>query len=188
MSPRADAVRNRQKLLDAAMRLFAEHGIDVPLDRIAREAGVSIGTLYNNFPDRGALLDELLPERLAELERLARASADAADPWTGFSGFFEAMFAGQAHDRAANEAMSRGPIGDVDLMAECGRSGSAVRGVLDRAHDAGVVRKDFDHLDLAALMVAVASVIRATPGDDARWRRHLRFHFDGIRAGRGSDV
>ncbi|MGX9295805.1 TetR/AcrR family transcriptional regulator [Tsukamurella paurometabola] len=185
MSPRADAVRNRRKLLDAATRLFAEQGIDVPLDRIAKEAGVSIGTLYNNFPDRGALLDELLPERLAELERLARESAAEPDPWTGFAGFLEAMFAGQARDRAANEAMARGPLGDVDLMAECGRSGSAVRSVLDRAHAAGAVRADFDHQDLAALMVAVAAVIHATPGDDRRWRRHLRFQLDGVRARRG---
>ncbi|CAM3385754.1 TetR/AcrR family transcriptional regulator [Tsukamurella hominis] len=188
MAPRADAVRNRQKLLDAAMRLFAAHGIDVPLDRIAKEAGVSIGTLYNNFPDRGALLDELLPERLAELERLAGESAAESDPWTGFTGFLEAMFAGQATDRAANEAMARGPLGDVDLMAECGRSGSAVRSVLDRAHAAGVVRLDFDHEDLGALMVAVAAVIHATPGDDRRWRRHLGFQLDGVRARRGSDA
>lgn len=186
MSPRADAVRNRQKLLDAALRLFAEHGIDVPLDRIAKEAGVSIGTLYNHFADRGALLDAVLPERLAELERLAAESAHAADPWTGFSGFLEAMFASQAGDRAANEAMARGPLGDVDLMAECGRSGSAVRSVLDRAHEAGVVREDYAYDDLAALMVAVASVIRATPGDDLRWRRHLRFHLAGVRRDRGS--
>lgn len=188
MSPRADAVRNRQKLLDAAMRLFAEQGIDVPLDRIAKAAGVSIGTLYNNFPDRGALLDELLPERLAELERLAAVSAAEPDPWTGFAGFFEAMFAGQAGDRAANEAMSRGPLGDVDLMAECGRSGSAVRSVLDRAHAAGVVRTDFAYDDLAALMVAVAAVIHASPGDDRRWRRHLHFQLDGVRARRGSEA
>lgn len=188
MSPRADAVRNRQKLLDAALRLFAEQGIDVPLDRIARAAGVSIGTLYNNFADRGALLDAVLPERLAELERLAEESARATDPWAGFTGFLEAMFAGQARNRAVNEAMARGPLGDVDLMAECGRAGSAVRSVLDRAHETGVVRDDFAHDDLAALMVAVAAVIHATPDDDRRWRRHLRFQLDGLRARRGSDA
>ncbi|BDD82652.1 TetR family transcriptional regulator [Tsukamurella pulmonis] len=186
MAPRADAVRNRQKLLDAALALFAQEGIDVPLERIARAAGVSIGTLYNNFADRGALLDAVLPERLAELERLAAQSEDAPDPWTGFSGFLEAMFAGQARHRAANEAMARGPLGDVDLTAECGRSGSAVRSVLDRAHDAGVIRADFGYDDLAALMVAVAAVIEATRGDDRRWRRHLHLQLDGVRTVRGS--
>ena len=68
---RADAQRNRQQLMTAATELFTERGVDVPLDEIARRAGVSIGTLYNHFPNRGALLDAVLPDWAAALDRLA---------------------------------------------------------------------------------------------------------------------
>ena len=60
--------------MTAAAELFAERGVDVPLDEIARRAGVSIGTLYNHFPNRGALLDAVLPDWGAEVDRLAGAA------------------------------------------------------------------------------------------------------------------
>ncbi len=62
----------------------AAGGVDVPLEDIARRAGVSIGTLYNHFSNRGALLDAVLPERLAELDGLAGAALADPDPWGGF--------------------------------------------------------------------------------------------------------
>lgn len=181
MSPRADAVRNRQKLIDAARACFAEDGVDVPLDRIARRAGVSIGTLYNNFAARGELVDAVLPDRLAQLDALAAEAAAEPDDWAAFSGFLHALVAAQARDRTVNEAVARGSVGEVDLVAECGRAGSAVLAALARAHDAGVLRPDFVFDDLATLMEAVANVIALHPGDDDAWRRHLGFVLDGVR-------
>ena len=67
--------------MTAAAELFAERGVDVPLDEIARRAGVSIGTLYNHFPNRGALLDAVLPDWAAEVDRLAAATLADPDPW-----------------------------------------------------------------------------------------------------------
>ena len=64
----------------------------MPLDEIARRAGVSIGTLYNHFPNRGALLDAVLPERLAELDRLADKAMADPDPWQGFAEFLDGLF------------------------------------------------------------------------------------------------
>lgn len=186
MSPRADAVRNRQKLVDAARAEFGAHGVDVPLDRIADRAGVSIGTLYNHFTDRGALVDAVLPDRLAQLDALAAAADAEPDPWAAFAGFVDALLAAQARDRTVNEAVARGAVGEVDLVAECGRAGSAVLAVLDRAHATGVVRRDFGFDDLATLMVAIANVIALHPGDDTAWRRHLEFFLAGIRTPPGS--
>ncbi len=115
----------------AAAELFAERGVDVPLDEIARRAGVSIGTLYNHFPNRGALLDAVLPERLAEVDRLAEAALADPDPWQGFAGFLDGLFVMQARDRSMNEAIARSPVGSVDVAAECGRAGGVLDAVVD---------------------------------------------------------
>src|SRR5882757_7621688 len=108
---RADAVRNRDRLVSAAAELFAERGVDVPLEEIARHAGVSIGTLYNHFPNRGALVDAVLPERLAEFDRLSQSALADPDPWRGFTEFLDGVFVTQARDRAINDAISRSPVG-----------------------------------------------------------------------------
>jgi AcrR family transcriptional regulator len=179
---RADAVRNRDRLLAAAAELFGERGVDVPLDEVARSAGVSIGTLYNHFPNRGALLDAVLPERLAELDVLATAALADPDPWRGFTDFLDGMFAMQARDRAINDAISRTPVGEVDVAGECGRAGGVLDAVVLRARDAGVLRSDFVASDLATLVSAMSKVISMADGDGAVWRRHLGFVLDGLRA------
>jgi AcrR family transcriptional regulator len=179
---RADAVRNRQQLMTAAADLFAERGVDVPLDEIARRAGVSIGTLYNHFPNRGALLDAVLPERLAELDRLAEAALADPDPWQGFTGFLDGMLSMQARDRAINEAIARTAVGSVDVAAECGRAGGVLDSVVTQAKRAGVLRSDFEPDDMAVLVRALSNVIAMSDGDDAVWRRHLGFVLDGLRA------
>jgi AcrR family transcriptional regulator len=82
-------------------------GLDAPLDEIARRAGVSIGTLYNHFPSRQAFFDVIYAERFGALDRLAKESLAAKDPWAGFTGYVEGMFALQAQDRGLNESLAR---------------------------------------------------------------------------------
>jgi AcrR family transcriptional regulator len=179
---RADAVRNRDRLLSAAAELFGERGVDVPLDEVARRAGVSIGTLYNHFPNRGALLDAVLPGRLAEFDTLAGAALADPDPWHGFTTFLDGIFEMQARDRAINDAIARSPVGNVDVSAECGRAGGVLDAVAQHARDAGVLRPDFGPSDLATLVWAMSKVISMSGGDDGVWRRHLAFVLDGLRA------
>jgi AcrR family transcriptional regulator len=179
---RADAVRNRDRLVSTAAELFAERGVDVPLEEIARHAGVSIGTLYNHFPNRGALLDAVLPERLAEFDRLSQSALADPDPWRGFTEFLYGVFVMQARDRAINDAISRSPVGSVDVAAECGRAGGVLDAVTQCARDAGVLRPDFGSSDLGTLIWAMSKVISMSDGDDAVWRRHLGFVLDGLRA------
>jgi AcrR family transcriptional regulator len=179
---RADAVRNRDRLTAAAAALFAERGVDVPLDEVARRAGVSIGTLYNHFPNRGALLDAVLPDRLAAFDVLAQAAAADPDVWHGFVQFLDGVFVMQARDRAMNEAIARSPVGAVDVAAECGRAGGVLDAVAQRARDAGALRLDFGPADLATLVCAMSKVISMSGGDDAVWRRHLGFVLDGLRS------
>jgi AcrR family transcriptional regulator len=179
---RADARRNRERLMAAAGDLFAERGVDVPLDEVARRAGVSIGTLYNHFPNRGALLDAVLPDWAAEVDRLADAAMADPDPWRGFATFMDGLFDMQARDRSMNDAIARTPVGSVDVAAECGRGGGVVESVVRHARDAGVLRPDFGADDIATLVGAMSKVISMSNGDDAVWRRHLGFVLDGLRA------
>ncbi|HEX2286407.1 MAG TPA: helix-turn-helix domain-containing protein [Mycobacterium sp.] len=179
---RADALRNRDRLMAAAAELFAERGMDVPLEEIARRAGVSIGTLYNHFANRGALLDAVLPDWAAELDRLAEAALADPDPWHGFAGFLDGLFLIQARNRSMNEAIARTPVGPVDVVAECGRTGGVVDSVVRHARETGVLRRDFGSEDFATLVGAMSMVIALSNGDDAVWRRHLGFLLDGLRA------
>jgi AcrR family transcriptional regulator len=178
---RADAVRNRQQLMTAATELFAERGVDVPLDEIARRAGVSIGTLYNHFPNRGALLDAVLPDWGVEIDRLAEAALADPDAWRGFAGFMEGLFDIQARNPSMNDAIARTPVGPVDVASECGRAGGVLESVVNRAKATGVLRPDFGAADLATMIGAMSKVIAMSNGDDTVWRRYLGFMLDGLR-------
>ncbi len=179
---RADALRNRQQLMTAAAQLFTARGVDVPLEEIARRAGVSIGTLYNHFPNRGALLDAVLPDWIAEVDQLAEAAMAEPDPWRGFAAFMDGLFDLQARNPSMNDAIARAPVGPVDVASECGRTGGVLESVMDRAKEVGALRADFGAGDLATMIGAMSKVIAMSDGDDAVWRRHLGFVLDGLRA------
>ena len=169
-------------MMTAAAELFEERGVDVPLEEIAQRAGVSIGTLYNHFPNRGALLDAVLPDWVAEVDRLAETARAEPDPWRGFAGFLDGLFDIQARNRSMNDAIARTPGGPVDVGAECGRAGGVLDSVVNRARAAGVLRPDFGADDLATMIGAMSKVIAMANGDDTVWRRHLGFVLDGLRA------
>jgi AcrR family transcriptional regulator len=180
---RADAARNRSKLLTAATELFGEGGLDVPLEHIARRAGVSIGTLYAHFPTREALFDAIFPERLAALDEIAAKALADPDPWQGFVTFLEGMFALQGADRGLNDALAqRFPL-SPEVAAACRRGFRHAELIIKRAKDGGRLRPDFEPADLSTLVRAISQVIREPAGTapDA-WRRCLMFFLDGLRA------
>src|SRR5919106_3654759 len=86
---RADAARNRMRILDMARQAFAKRGLDAPLEQIARDAGLAIGTLYRHFPRRDDLIKAAFEAELEEYERLAQQARATDDPWLGFSSFLE---------------------------------------------------------------------------------------------------
>jgi AcrR family transcriptional regulator len=180
---RADAARNRDRLLTAASAAFAERGLDAPLEQVARRAGVSIGTLYNHFPTRDALLDAIFPERLADLDRMAEDALADPDPWDGFAGYVQTLFALQAQDRGLNDALTRSFPGAAGMEAACRRGLEQLERVAARAKGSGQLRADFTPGDLAPLVWGMAQVIResAEVAPDA-WRRCLAFFLDGLRA------
>lgn len=181
--PRRDAVVNRERLLAAAGQLFAERGLSVPLEEIARRSGVSIGTLYNHFPTREALFEAIYPERIAALDTLAEAALADPDPWSGFRSFLVRTFALQAADRGLNEVMTLRYPAAPQLTEACDRGYAQVGTIIERAQRAGVLRPDFTLPDLACLIWATSRVIAATAdaAPDA-WRRYVDLQLDGLRA------
>src|SRR5689334_18924121 len=121
---RRDAQERRDKLIAAAQREFAAQGADASLEKIARDAGVAIGTLYRHFPTR---LDLLMAAFRPRLQSFLDAAAEALamdDPWEGFVSYLENLFAVQAGDRGFNDFLSRRFPGNAeteqihDLMCE----------------------------------------------------------------------
>ena len=179
---RSDAARNRDKLLDAAIQVFGERGLDAPLEHIARRAGVSIGTLYAHFPAREAFFDAIFPPRLAGLDQIAAQALADPDPWDGFAGFAEALFGMLAADRGLSDAFAqRFPV-STEVTEACRRGFAHAEQIISRAHDSGQLRPDFQLADLVSLTWAISQVIRESAASAPHaWRRCLAFFLDGLR-------
>src|SRR5215217_6312007 len=105
---RADAERNRERILAAAAELYAERGLDVSLDDIAAAAGVGVGTVYRRFPDKDALIDALFEDKIDRAVELASNALEIEDPWEGLVTFMRGMCRMQAQDRGFRDALLLG--------------------------------------------------------------------------------
>ncbi|MFI6183756.1 TetR/AcrR family transcriptional regulator [Nonomuraea sp. NPDC051191] len=154
-----------------------------PLEHIARRAGVSIGTLYNHFPTREALLGAVLPQRLAALDEIITVALADPDPWAGFTGFLEGLFTLHAEDHSLNDALAESFSPATDMSQVCHRGFGDVERIIERAKVSGRLRADFGPQDLVTLIWAMSQVIRKSMGTDpGAWRRPLSFFLDGLRA------
>lgn len=176
---RADAVRNRAKVLDAARAAFAEHGAEAQIEDVARRAGVGVGTVYRHFPTKQALAEALVEERFDGTVSFVRALVnEEPDPWRALERCFEHCAGVHEQDRAWGAALAQmaggtmGPRGDQaqELLALSDR-------LLARARKAGVVRRDLKAADMPALFCGLASVVQA----GGPWRRYLDILLDGLR-------
>ena len=183
---RRDAQRNRDAIVAAARQLFCDHGLETPLEQIARQAGVGIATLYRRFPNRAALLDAVLTDNLHAHIDAAEQALTAGDPWEGFAAYLEASCRLQAADRGLNDVMGmRFPRATATEAAKA-RLFEVVGQLVDRAQQSGQLRADLTLEDLAFLNWANARIlpaVRAAGAPDA-WRRHLGVWLDGLRAER----
>ncbi|MGX1369385.1 AcrR family transcriptional regulator [Streptomyces canus] len=182
--PRADALRNRERIVTAAREMFTEFGPDVPLDEIARRAGVGNATVYRNFPDRDALVREVVcsvMDRTTEAAELALAETGDA---------FEALerFVHTAADERISAlcpmVQSTFDKNHPDLEAARVRCEELVVELMNRAKAAGQLRTDVDSGDL---MIVVAQLSRPPAGTacfqiDRFVHRHLQLFLDGLRA------
>ncbi|WP_255949831.1 TetR/AcrR family transcriptional regulator [Streptomyces odontomachi] len=179
---RQDAVRNRERLVLAAREVFGRHGLDVPLDRIAREAGVAIGTLYNRFPTRGALVDAALGPLAERAAEITERATQADDAWDGFACFMEQTCELLAEDRGYADVYRSRVAGTPIIDAAQQRIVTHKSAIVQRAKAAGVLRTDIEPSDLALLSWGIAAVVDATRGIAPNaWRRHLSILLDGLR-------
>jgi AcrR family transcriptional regulator len=179
---RADARRNRERILRAAREAFAAEGIAVPLDEIARRAGVGNATLYRRFPTRQDLIAAVFADRKATQVDLAERALENADPWSGFVGYLTAVCELQSTNRGLGELLVTVNFDADERIAQLrATSQRRARELIRRAQDTGALRADFDLPDLMLLLMANAGVIQRSAGPDA-WRRHLALLLDGLAA------
>jgi AcrR family transcriptional regulator len=181
---RADALRNRRRILEAAAEAFSEGGLDVGVAEIARRAGVGAGTLFRRFPTKEDLIFAIVEERTLELVAAGREALEEEDPALAFRAF---MFAGvemHVRDQGFFDAVvSR--INKEDRLRELRDEIVEIAGeLLERAQAAGKVRHDVEPHDLPLLMCAAAGA--AAPMHGALpdlWRRYVGLILDGLRPG-----
>jgi AcrR family transcriptional regulator len=180
---RADAANNRRRILDAARAVYAERGIDAPLDEIARRAAVGNATLYRRFPTRHSLIAAVFEDRLAEYARVAEEALRAPDPWAGFCGFTERVCEMQAADRGLSDVLTLTFLAARGADTQLERAYDAFAELVRRAQAAGQLRPDFVTEDFILLIMANAGVVRGTgAAAPAVLKRFVALILDGCRA------
>lgn len=193
--PRADALRNRERIVTAAREMFVEQGPEVPLDEVARRAGVGNATVYRHFADRGELVHHVVLSVTDRVTGLADGAIAAAEADPGAA--FEAL-RGFAHAAVDERIGALCPIlseavdpGHPDLHAARVRLEDAVEGLMARARAAGELRTD---IAVGDLMVALSQLTRPLPGAgclvdfDQFVHRHLQLFLDGLMAPARSEL
>jgi AcrR family transcriptional regulator len=179
---RADARRNRERVLDAAREQFAADGLDAQMDEIARAAGVGVGTVYRHFPTKESLLEALAQQRFDAKAQAAREALQIEDPWEGFVGFMTRATEITAGDLALSEAMGQLP-GLCREAAERAGLRELVAELVERAHASGQLRDDIQPEDIPSLVSGVGHAVHA--GDRGApalsWERYLEIMLAGLR-------
>jgi AcrR family transcriptional regulator len=184
---RADAERNRQRIVDAAADLFAERGLRVSLDEVADRAGVGVGTVYRRFPDREALIDALFQARVEEFIGIATEAAADPDPWAGLTRFIELGTEFHGRNRALKELMFSAPGGREWVDRVRARIRPLVGRMVKAAQEQDRLRPDLHTLDVPMITLMLASAMEFTGGVGTdSWRRLLGIVVDGLEARRES--
>src|SRR5215469_14963377 len=178
---RVDAERNRIALLDAARQVFAEQGLEAPLEEIALRAGVGIATLYRRFPTRGQLVAAALVDKIAQYAEAAEQALAIPDPWEGFASFVERICELQADDRGLSDLLSMTLPTDERIEQLRKIANQRVARLVARAKATGRLRREFVAEDLLVLLVANASVVHVTSQEAPEaWRRFVALMLDAF--------
>jgi AcrR family transcriptional regulator len=182
---RRDAERNRQRIIEVAREAFAEDGLAVTLDEIARRAGVGVGTVYRRFPDKEQLIDALFEERIGEMVAHAEASLRADDAWDGLVSFLEGATEAHAHDRGLKEVALSGVHGLGRVARARELMFPLVSRLVERAQKEGSLRPDVQATDMPLMQLMLGSLSECTRDVDPEvWRRYLGILTDGLRTSR----
>jgi len=178
---RADAERNRQRIVEAAKTLFAERGVDVAVEDIAAAAGVGIDTFYRRFPDRESLVEAVFVTKFERMIQAARDAHEIEDPWEAFKHFVVTVARMHATDRG---------LKDVVLSSDRGREKVAefraviqplAGALLERAKAAGALREDVGAYDIPMIHQAVSAIAEITRDVSPEYyERTLTLLVDGL--------
>jgi AcrR family transcriptional regulator len=177
---RADARRNRERIMSSGRELFARDGPEAQMDEIAARAGVGIGTVYRHFPTKEALLTAMVRDRFQEFAEIATVAEDTIDPRHALETVMRRSAEAVEGDMGFQLAM----MGSDELEWEGIEEQKAVLAaivtrIIRRAVDAGVVRDDVTFDDFGMVMCGITSTMYYKPGS-ADWRRHLAIVVQGL--------
>jgi AcrR family transcriptional regulator len=181
---RADARRNRERVLDAARECFARDGTEAQMDDVAACAGVGVGTVYRHFATKDVLMQALAADYFDQQANLVEGALEVEDPWQAFSGFLRSG----AELMATNRALAQIAADRPEVMKDAALAADAERGffgmaeaLIRRAQKAGELRADFELEDIPGIVCSLGA-LQICPGAYANWRRVLEIALDGLRA------
>lgn len=179
---RADAERNRQRILAAAAELFTERGLEPSLDDVARHAGVGVGTVYRRFPDKASLADALFDERIDALVALAEQAQAEPDAWAALVSFLERSGEMLVSNRGLRQILMFAAEGHDRGICARDRMRPAIESLIERAQADGQVRADLRPTDVPMIEFMVAAAAEyAWQVRPTVWRRYLALILDGLR-------
>ena len=185
---RADAERNREKLLDAASALVMEGQGELSLAAVAERAGVGIGTLYRHFHSRDALLAALYRNEVERLQAAAETLAKDLPPLEALKAWLDRYAALMMVKYGFADAMKSAMKSDAEIFTHSrGRLAAALSSLLDAAADAGMVRCDVEAEDILIAVAAQVSASLNGEGAEKRCRRLLGLTLDGLRFGAAAE-
>ena len=160
--PRADAQRNRERILEVAREVFTQSGGQINLDEVARQAGVGPGTLYRHFPTRGALLEEVYRSEVEKLAAAERKFGETMPPVEALRAWM-LLFVDYIATKQIIAPVLNALVGEASKVFECSgdRIIGAIRALVNRAIESGDIRPDLDPLDLLRALVGVSNVVSA---------------------------
>jgi AcrR family transcriptional regulator len=179
---RADAERNLRRVLDAALEVFAEHGLDAPVTLIAERADVGVATIFRRFPTKDDLLAALLAHRGEQMVAAADRALEQDDAGGAFRELAEFITAAQISDRGFCDAIGTALLARDDLQGLFDGVRKRLVALIARAQASGALRPDVTAEDVFFVLYGVARtglmVERAAPG---LWRRYLAVALDGLK-------
>jgi AcrR family transcriptional regulator len=179
---RADAVRNRARVVAAAAAVFAERGVEASVPDVAERAGVGKATVYRSFPTKEHLIAAVVTESLADFERQTRARLDEPDAWAALEAALTEGAIKHCGDRAITAGLGAG-IALPELTAARASMWDAVERLMARAKAQGRMRPDARPEDLRVLWGGAARMLVADGVDDPReWRRYAALVLAALRA------
>jgi AcrR family transcriptional regulator len=179
---RADARRNREAVMEAAKKLFADEGLNAQMPDVARTANVGVGTVYRHFPTKDELIAALVADRFERLAQKAREGVAAADAWQGVCDFIRYSAQMQADDRGLCEVMgSRAEM--MDAAARAAGLPELCEALVKRAQRSGQLRRDLAWEDIPMIACGLGRITQAAVGPaSGRWPRLVEIVLDGLRA------